>query len=221
MSYFTHSQAAAEAKARTQQERENVDVRIREMRATKGEERISMMEHTNLIMTNLSSGLNSLLADKDKMYALVSGVCLIAAGVYAAKNATRVGGNLAERALSRPPLVRETSKFSLLGNNGIGHRGLLGNAMGFFRQKQKGVTTEKIVLQDELQTRLDWTTNSLVNAKANGAPLRHILLHGPPGTGKTLFARTLAKNSGLDYAIMSGGDVGPLGKDAVDEVGFA
>lgn len=45
-----------------------------------------------------------------------------------------------------------------------------------------------------------------------------MLLHGPPGTGKTLFARTLAKQSGLDYAIMSGGDVGPLGKDAVDEV---
>lgn len=39
----------------------------------------------------------------------------------------------------------------------------------------------------------------------------------PPcvGTGKTLFARTLARQSGLDYAIMTGGDVGPLGKDAV------
>lgn len=45
-----------------------------------------------------------------------------------------------------------------------------------------------------------------------------MLLHGPPGTGKTLFARTLAKQSGMDYAIMSGGDVGPLGKDAVEEV---
>jgi len=75
-----------------------------------------------------------------------------------------------------------------------------------------------IVLQNDLQERLNWTTNSLVNAKKNGTPFRHILLHGPPGTGKTLFARTLAQQSGLDYAIMSGGDVGPLGKDAVDEV---
>merc|ERR1719253_2301355 len=77
---------------------------------------------------------------------------------------------------------------------------------------------EKIVLEDELSERLAWTTNSLVNAKQNGTPFRHMLLYGPPGTGKTLFARTLSKQSGLDYAIMSGGDVGPLGKDAVHEL---
>jgi len=77
---------------------------------------------------------------------------------------------------------------------------------------------EQIVLEDELSERLAWTTNSLVNAKKNGTPYRHLLLHGPPGTGKTLFARTLAKQSGLDYALMSGGDVGPLGKDAVHEM---
>ncbi|CAE6934907.1 ATAD3B [Symbiodinium sp. CCMP2456] len=108
--------------------------------------------------------------------------------------------------------------------------------------KKQGGFLEKIVLEDELTERLQWTTNSLVNAKKNGTPYRHLLLHGPPGTGKTLFARTLARQSGqepvnksittspkqslglrllsalprgLDYAIMSGGDVGPLGKDAV------
>ncbi len=30
-------------------------------------------------------------------------------------------------------------------------------------------------------------------------------LLGPPGTGKTLFAKGLARHSGLDYAIMTGG----------------
>lgn len=77
---------------------------------------------------------------------------------------------------------------------------------------------EKIVLEDELAERLNWTTNSLLNAKKNGTPYRHLMLYGPPGTGKTLFARTLSRQSGLDYAIMSGGDVGPLGKDAVHEL---
>merc|ERR1719221_520295 len=84
--------------------------------------------------------------------------------------------------------------------------------------KPQGELMEKIVLENELSERLQWTTNSLMNAKMNGTPYRHLLLHGSPGTGKTLFARTLAKQSGLDYAIMSGGDVGPLGKDAVLEL---
>eukprot|EP01052_Picozoa_sp_SAG31_P022978 SAG31_NODE_1858_length_7061_cov_60.221201_8_plen_83_part_00 len=53
------------------------------------------------------------------------------------------------------------------------------------------------------------------NTKANKAPFRNVCFYGPPGTGKTLVARKLAKHSGLDYAIMSGGDVAPLGSDGV------
>lgn len=41
---------------------------------------------------------------------------------------------------------------------------------------------------------------------------------GPPGTGKTLFAKGLARHSGLDYAIITGGDVAPLGREAVSEM---
>ncbi|KAM7410925.1 hypothetical protein PAMA_021070 [Pampus argenteus] len=40
-------------------------------------------------------------------------------------------------------------------------------------------------------------------------------MYGPPGTGKTLFAKKLALHSGMDYAIMTGGDVAPMGRDGV------
>ncbi|CAE7188655.1 ATAD3 [Symbiodinium pilosum] len=115
---------------------------------------------------------------------------------------------VAQQRLMRPPLVRETSRLTW-GRDGLA---------SLISSKKQGGFLEKIVLEDELSERLQWTTNSLVNAKKNGTPYRHLLLHGPPGTGKTLFARTLARQSGLDYAIMSGGDVGPLGKDAVHEL---
>uniref|UniRef100_A0A7R9ZQD9 AAA+ ATPase domain-containing protein n=1 Tax=Craspedostauros australis TaxID=1486917 RepID=A0A7R9ZQD9_9STRA len=59
---------------------------------------------------------------------------------------------------------------------------------------------------------------STANTKANRAPFRHLLLHGPPGTGKTMFARGLAHHSGLDYAVLTGGDIAPLGRDAVTEL---
>lgn len=33
-----------------------------------------------------------------------------------------------------------------------------------------------------------------------------------------MFAKSLAKHSGLDYAILTGGDVAPMGKDGVSAI---
>lgn len=201
--------AQADAEAMAKRERENVDVRIREMRATKGEERATKLQTMELAFSGLGTAMRTLLEDKTKMTALVTGLSALAVGVYAAKNGTRVAANVAERNIGKPSLVRDTSRWTW-------NKGLISSfsAVG----SPSANLTEKIVLEQELNERLSWMSNSLMNAKKNGTPFRHMLLHGPPGTGKTLFARTLAKESGLDYAIMSGGDVGPLGKDAVEEV---
>jgi len=45
-----------------------------------------------------------------------------------------------------------------------------------------------------------------------------MLFCGPPGTGKTLFAKKLATQSGLEYAVMVGSDIAPLGPIAVSEI---
>jgi ATPase family AAA domain-containing protein 3A/B len=49
-------------------------------------------------------------------------------------------------------------------------------------------------------------------------PVFSCVSSGPPGTGKTMFARGLAQHSGLDYAVLTGGDIAPLGRDAVTEL---
>ena len=45
-----------------------------------------------------------------------------------------------------------------------------------------------------------------------------MLFYGPPGTGKTLFAKKLAMESGMEYAVMVGSDIAPLGPMAVSEI---
>lgn len=201
------SRAKAESQGRAEQERENVEIRLREMRAKASEERKTRLETIQAVFSGLGTGTRTLLEDRAKMTTLIGGLSLLAFGVYSSRNATRVMGNLLEKRLMRPPLVRETSRRTWNRES----------FMAMFKKHEPNFM-EKIVLEEELAERLAWTTNSLVNAKSNGTPYRHLLLHGAPGTGKTLFARTLARQSGLDYAIMSGGDVGPLGHNAVQEI---
>merc|ERR1719361_1653421 len=76
------------------------------------EERKTRMEQIQAIFTGLGAGSKTLLEDRQKMTTLVGGLTALAVGVYGARAATRVAGNLIERRLMRPPLVRETSRFT-------------------------------------------------------------------------------------------------------------
>lgn len=75
-----------------------------------------------------------------------------------------------------------------------------------------------VVLEQKLTQRVISFARATKNTRKNKADFRHLCLYGPPGTGKTLVAKKLARFSGLDYAIMSGGDVLPLGADGVTEI---
>ena len=61
-----------------------------------------------------------------------------------------------------------------------------------------------VILESDISQRLTRVAISTSNTTKNKAPYRHLLLHGPPGTGKTMFAKGLARQSGLHYAIMTG-----------------
>ncbi|CAM9983182.1 unnamed protein product, partial [Choristocarpus tenellus] len=127
-----------------------------------------------------------------------------------------VAGRYIEARLGKPSLVRETSRRTV--------SEMLKNPLPSLKRAMvaPGCQAENaltgVVLEPSLETRLSRVAQSTFNTKKNKAPFRHLLLYGPPGTGKTLFAKGLARHSGLEYAIMTGGDIAPLGRDAVTEM---
>ena len=72
-----------------------------------------------------------------------------------------------------------------------------------------------MVLEPTLEARLRDVAIATKNTKLNGGMYRNLLFYGPPGTGKTMFAKKLAMHGGMDYAVMTGGDVAPMGRDGV------
>ena len=138
---------------------------------------------------------------------LVAGGSALALGYFAAREGTTVAGKAAAAYLGTPKLIRETSRpkpWSLL------------------RGPPKGVDAARgfsdVILPEKLQNHVAGLAASTSNTKKHGAPFRHMLFYGPPGTGKSLVAKRLARTSGLHYAILSGGDVAPLGGGAVTQL---
>ena len=204
--------AEAEATARARAERETHDLSLARMRAEAAERRETLLRSIGVSFETAGAGLRAFLGDREQMARAVGIASALALGVYGARAAARVAGDHAAARLGRPSLVRETSRASPLDAlRPAGWRRLLAPA-------EAGGALDGVVLEPALEKRLGHVAAATKNTRANAAPFRHMLLHGPPGTGKTLFAKKLARASGLDYAILTGGDVAPLGRDAVTEI---
>jgi len=162
----------------------------------------------------VSDGLASYLDDTEKLRNTAVLLTAVAGGIYATRTTVGITGRFIEARLGKPSLVRETSRHTL----STILRNPITTLQQTFSKTSPTAALQNIVLEPTLQSRLERIAHSTANTKSNKAPYRHLLLHGPPGTGKTLFARSLARNSGLDFAVFTGGDVAPLGRDAVTEL---
>ncbi|KAB1268407.1 ATPase family AAA domain-containing protein 3 [Camelus dromedarius] len=235
----------AEARARARAERENADITREQIRLKAAEHRQTILESIRTAGTLFGEGFRAFVTDWDKVTATVNttailprdaerrlgwdsdllitipllagarplenvaGLTLLAVGVYSAKNATSVAGRYFEARLGKPSLVRETSRITVL--EALRHPVQVSRRL--LSKPQDAL--EGVVLSPSLEARVRDIAIATRNTKKNRSLYRNILMYGPPGTGKTLFAKKLALHSGMDYAVMSGGDVAPMGRDGV------
>jgi len=206
---------AAEAEGRIRQERENHDLILEKVRLDAVEKRDTILKAIEDGGKLCGEGINSFLNDKKKLWNTSLMITGIAAGVYTTKMGVRIAGRFIESRLGKPSLVRETSKITILNmfKNPFSSLQRVLGVKYLVKDALKG-----IVLQKNIEEQLRKIAISTTYTTRNRAPFRHLLLHGPPGTGKTLFARRLAQYSGLDFAVFTGGDIAPLGRDAVTEL---
>lgn len=177
-------------------ERANEDVARRAIREAGIERRQTMREAIAAIANAIAKGVSEM--NRDRLQRLVTSFACIIAAFFISRESAILARTLAAAYLTRPSLVREFVRGS--------------------RRRVKDEAFDDIVLSESTLQRFRSTAAALRGARALGAPLRHILLYGPPGTGKTTVARRLARASGLDWAVMSGGDAGPLGSRAATEL---
>lgn len=193
-------------------ERHNKDLHLAKLELEKNHERQTFIAVAETAVSSIAARMSSFLQDPEavtKSIAIASAVFL---AYHAARKGTSVAGNYVASKLGRPALVRETSRRSYLSPRDYWRR-----ATGTYRAHETRGLNE-IVLGDDETKRIETLAASVRCAKEHNLPHRHLLLYGPPGTGKTMLGRVLAYESGMDYAIMTGGDVGPLGRDAVTEL---
>eukprot|EP00268_Persea_americana_P054936 TRINITY_DN6342_c0_g2_i3.p1 TRINITY_DN6342_c0_g2~~TRINITY_DN6342_c0_g2_i3.p1 ORF type:complete len:636 (+),score=142.08 TRINITY_DN6342_c0_g2_i3:158-2065(+) len=212
--------AMAEAEGRAHEAKLSEEVNRRMVVERASAERDKWVAAINTTFDHIGGGLRAILTDQNKLIVAVGGVTALAAGVYTTREGARVVWGYVDRILGQPSLIRESSRgkypwsglysrtISSLSQRTDRGVGLGNNGNGF----------GDVILHPSLQQRIKQLAGATANTKLHQAPFRNMLFYGPPGTGKTMAARELARKSGLDYALMTGGDVAPLGPQAVTKI---
>ncbi|KAL1815512.1 hypothetical protein ACET3Z_018086 [Daucus carota] len=209
--------AMAEAEGRAHEAKLTEDHNRRMLLEKVNGEREKWLAAINTTFSHIEGGFKVLLNDRSKLIMTVGGATALAAGVYTTREGARVTWGYINRILGQPSLIRESSmtKFPWSGTVSQAARKV------FKKTATPGENQSKfgnIILHPSLQRRIQHLARATANTKSHQAPFRNMLFYGPPGTGKTMVAREIAQKSGLDYAMMTGGDVAPLGAQAVTKI---
>ncbi|KAF9602285.1 hypothetical protein IFM89_026402 [Coptis chinensis] len=209
----------AEAEARALEKKLTEEQKMRTLEEELKGEKDKWLAAIHTTFKHIEDGVWVLLTDRTKLIMAVGGVTAVAAGVYTTREGARVMWGYINRILGQPSLIRESSigKYPLLGPLSRAYNKGLKTISGSGKTESKP-SLENIVLHPSLRRRIEQLAGATANTKAHQAPFLNMLYYGPPGTGKTMVAKEIARKSGLDYAMMTGGDVAPLGAEAVTKI---
>lgn len=121
---------------------------------------------------------------------------LTIAGILAVKHALPIIQKKVEEFLFTPPLIDDSS--------------FTGFAGYFTKKSLPDQTIANLYFNPKLKQQVDRIIAVLKNTSKNKGYYLNYLFYGEPGTGKTATARAFSYESGMDYAIMSGGNVQKL-----------
>ncbi|KAK9066887.1 hypothetical protein SSX86_014211 [Deinandra increscens subsp. villosa] len=210
--------ALAEAEGRAHEAKLTEDHNRRMLIERVNGEKEKWLAAINTTFSHVEGGVRMLLTDRSKLVMTVGGVTALAAGIYTTREGARVMWGYVNRILGQPSLIRESSMAKYPWSGIITHGRQKISNLGKTASVENKHKFGNIILHPSLQRRIEHTARATANTKSHQAPFRNMLFYGPPGTGKTLVAREIARKSGLDYAMMTGGDVAPLGAQAVTKI---
>lgn len=204
--------AKIEQEAKIRAARENEDVNLREKKQEWQEKRQQTLAAIRETANIAASWVSGIYRSPQNLLLAIGSIIVCLGGVYFAREMAVLMREQLNKRLGRPSLVRSTNRRGMMQQTWIA-------LLRFLRLRAPlGSEFADVVLHPTLHQQVMRLADATRTAKRRAMPLMHVMFYGPPGTGKTMVAQRFAEYSGLEYAIMSGGDVAPLEEQAVTEL---